>query len=167
VRTVFKGAHGRWAGSAAARARLAAVVAALALSPLSSRAEVRSVRVATANFRTGPSVADPILYSADRHYPVELLEQSGDWARVRDFEGDEAWVAAYLLGDDKTAVVAADVVNIREKPLKNAVVVHTAERGAVFLITERRDRWVQVADDEGVIGWVHESLLWGDFGPDP
>jgi len=162
-----KVARRRLAGLAAARPWLAALVALFALSPLGAQAELRSVRVATANFRTGPSVSDPILYSADRHYPVELLDQSGDWARVRDFEGEEAWVAAYLLGSDQTVVVAADVVNIREKPLKNAVIVHTAERGAVFLLAGRHGGWVSVADDEGVIGWVHESVLWGDLGSAP
>jgi SH3-like domain-containing protein len=137
------------------------VGALLALGGADSRAEIRTVAVSTANFRAGPSFKEPILFSADRYFPVEVIGQSKDWVRVRDFQGDEAWIAASLLGQARAVVVSADVVNVREKPSRDSIVVHTAEQGAVFVVAGRRGPWVSVADAEGVIGWIHEGVLWG------
>jgi len=143
------------------------LAALVGLGSASARAEViRSVAAPSANFRAGPSTTEPVLFSADRHYPVEILEFHRDWARVRDFEGEEAWIAISLLGDVRTVVVTADVVNVREKPAADAPVVHTAERGAAFVVAGRQGAWVSIADDEGLVGWVHEALLWGCLSPD-
>jgi SH3-like domain-containing protein len=144
-----------------------ALAAMLAVAPQAASAEMRSVTVTSANFRAGPSTREPVLFTADRHYPVEILEAQGDWVRVRDFEGEEAWVSTLLLGDEPAVVVTADVVNVREKPARDAVVVHTAERGAVFRVLARQAGWVSVADEAGAVGWVHENLLWGNLASAP
>ena len=137
--------------------------ATLALFAADGRAEIRTVAVPSANFRAGPSPKEPVLFSADRYYPVEVIGQHKDWLRVRDFQGDEAWVSASLLGRARAVVVTAEVANIRDKPTRDATVVHTAEQGAVFVVAGKRGCWVSVADAEGVIGWVHEGVLWGSL----
>lgn len=145
----------RWMGAAL-------VAASVALAPAWASAKVRSVSVATANFRAGPSTKHPIIFSADRFYPVEIIDQKKDWVRIRDFEGDEAWVAGWLLCDTQTIVVTRKVVNVREKPTRSSTVVHTAERGAVFKTVGKKGSWLKVADEEGDIGWIHRNLVWGD-----
>jgi SH3-like domain-containing protein len=141
--------------------------AALALLATHGHAETRSVAVSTANFRAGPSPEEPILFTADRYYPVEVIGQAKEWVRVRDFQGDEAWVSAALLRPTRTVVVTADVVNVRDEPSRDAVVVHTAEQGAAFVVAGRRGPWVSVADAEGEIGWIHEGVLWGSLDWSP
>jgi SH3-like domain-containing protein len=139
----------------------AGVAAVLVSAPGLSSAELRSVAVERANFRTGPSTDEEVIFVADRLFPVEVLATEEDWLLVRDFEGVEAWVASWLLGDTRTVVVTADVVNIRVDPSTDGTVSHTAERGAAFLVVDRREGWVRVADEVGAIGWVHKNLLWG------
>lgn len=141
------------------------IAAVLCAAPASASAEIRSVTVTSANFRAGPSTDDPVIFTADRHFPVEIVESAAGWVRIRDFEGEEAWVLAALLGEAPTVVVNDDVVNVRDKPELESTVVHTAERGAVFRVIRRHGPWVRVADDLGEIGWVHEKLLWGNLGP--
>jgi SH3-like domain-containing protein len=139
----------------------AALATALLLTSDAALAELRSVGVERANFRLSPAKDAEVLFTADRHYPVEILEVVDEWILVRDFEGDEAWVAGWLLGQAPTVVVTEDVVNIRAEPSTEGTVVHTAERGAAFVVVERRAGWVRIADEIGPIGWVHKNLLWG------
>ncbi len=146
-----------------AHAATAAVLAASALLvvPSFAWAKVRSVRVDVANFREGPSTKHDVIFVADRYYPVDVLEEKDGWAKVKDFEGDEAWIAGWLLDDTNTAVVTVNLANLRAKPSLKGEVVHQAERGAVFKVVARRKEWVKVEHVDGDSGWIHGKLLWG------
>ncbi|WP_437729148.1 SH3 domain-containing protein [Sorangium sp. So ce861] len=129
--------------------------------PSAAQAEMLSVKVPVANFRAGPSTHEPVEFTATRYYPVKVLEREGGWCKIKDFEGDLAWVADRLLARVKTIVIKASRGNIREAPTTSAEVAFKAERGEVFKVLDRKGRWLQVIDEKGGKGWVREDLAWG------
>ncbi|WP_437972077.1 SH3 domain-containing protein [Sorangium sp. So ce260] len=129
--------------------------------PSAVRAEMLSVKVPIANFRSGPSTSEPVEFTATRYYPVRVLEREDGWCKIKDFEGDLAWVADRLLARVRTIVIKAARGNIREAPTTSAEVAFQAERGEVFKVLDRKGRWLRVVDVKGGNGWVREDLAWG------
>lgn len=124
-------------------------------------AEMRSVKVPTANFREGPSLQHDVLFTADQYYPVRVLNCDDGWCKIEDFEGDHAFVAERLLGDQATVVIKAPKANVRTKPSTQSSVLFKLERGEALRVTGHEGSWVQVVDGTGDAGWVHKNLTWG------
>ena len=141
----------------------AALGLSLLLSPsLANAAEILSVGSASANFRDKPHEAAKIKFSADKFYPVEVKEKKNGWVKVRDFEGDEAWVSEKLLAKQPTVVITAERVNIREQANTKSDVLFKVERGEVFKIEERVGDWLKIVDARGDGGWIRSDMTWGD-----
>lgn len=127
-----------------------------------AHAEMRSVAVPTANFRSGPSEDAEIKFVGNMYFPVKVLETRDGWTKIKDFEGDSAWVASRLLSKTVAAVVIKSKrANIREKPSKKADIAFKVERGEVFKVLERDGEWLRVVDVNGEQGWVFDRLVWG------
>jgi SH3-like domain-containing protein len=133
----------------------------LILLPEVASAEILSVKGTSANFREKPHEAAKIKFSADKFYPVEVVERKAGWAKVKDFEGDEAWVAERMLQKQPSVVVAVDRANIRESAETASDVVFKAEKGEVFKIEERKGQWMKVVDAKGDGGWIRNDMTWG------
>ncbi|MFO0547838.1 MAG: SH3 domain-containing protein [Polyangiaceae bacterium] len=133
----------------------------LLLLPSLAWAEVLSVKSPTANFREKPTEAAKIKFSADRFFPVEVLERKVGWVKVKDFEGDEAWVAERLLSKTSSIVVTAEKANIREEPNTTSDVLFKVERGEVFKVEEQKGKWLKVVDARGDGGWIRQDMTWG------
>ncbi|NUP10128.1 MAG: SH3 domain-containing protein [Polyangiaceae bacterium] len=134
----------------------------LLLPQVASAAEVLSVKGTSANFREKPTEGAKIKFSADRFYPVEVVQKKAGWVKVKDFEGDEAWVAERLLTKQPSVVISADKANIREEANTSSDVLFKVERGEVFKIVERKDHWLKVVDARGDGGWVRDDMTWGE-----
>lgn len=132
------------------------------LLPTIASAEMLSVKGTSANFRDKPQESAKIKFSADRFYPVEVIEKKNGWAKVKDFEGDEAWVAERLLAKQATVVISADRANIRERPSTSSDVLFKVERGEVFKIEERKEHWIKIVDGRGDGGWIRDDMTWGE-----
>jgi SH3-like domain-containing protein len=140
----------------------------LLLIPGLASAEILSVKSSTASFRDAPHQASKVKFTADQFYPVEVVERKAGWTKVKDFEGDTAWVADKLLGKQGTIVVTADRANVRSKPSTSGEVLFKVERGEVFKIEERGDGgWLKVVDARGDGGWLRGDMTWGDPKAEP
>ncbi|WP_437683900.1 SH3 domain-containing protein [Sorangium sp. So ce131] len=142
------------------------VLVALAALPGAARAEILSVNVPVANFRAGPSTSEPVEFTATRYYPVKVLEREDGWCKIKDFEGDLAWVAGRLLARVTTVVIKVSRGNVREAPTTSAEVAFQVQRGEVFKVLGRKGRWLRVAALQGETGWVREDLAWGMTKPE-
>jgi SH3-like domain-containing protein len=54
-----------------------------------------------------------------------------------------------------------NTINVRKEPSRKAEVVAQARYGVVFKKLDKKGDWVRVEHDEGVTGWIENSLLWG------
>jgi SH3-like domain-containing protein len=120
-----------------------------------------AVNVNKANIRSGPGKNYEILWSAGKYYPVDTVQKSGDWYKIRDFEDDEGWIFHSLLGNIPAIIVKAPLVNVRQGPGTKTTVLFQAEKGVSFKRLGEKGLWFKVQHADGEIGWVHKSLVWG------
>lgn len=124
-------------------------------------AERLSVAASKVNVRSGPGTSHEILWSVGKYYPVDIIKKSGNWYRIRDFEGDTGWIFRSLLKKIPAVIVKGTIVNVREGPGTNYRVLFQAEKGVSFKLLNRKKRWLRVRHADGEVGWIHESLVWG------
>jgi SH3-like domain-containing protein len=71
-------------------------------------APIRYVSGKRVGFRSGPSTTDPIIDRFDAGRKVSLIEQAGDWSRIRDdLTQHEGWIATRFLSETETRTKAA------------------------------------------------------------
>lgn len=74
----------------------------------SADAPIRYVSGKRVGFRSGPSTTDPIIDRFDAGRKVFLMEQAGDWSRIRDdLTQHEGWIATRFLSETETTTKAA------------------------------------------------------------
>lgn len=123
-----------------------------------------SLRYATVNGRTGPSLEYPIAWQYERAgLPVLILKESTEWRRVRDPEGAEVWVHARMLSAHTTGIARQDMTLKRAADAASEDVA-IVQAGVIVDILETQDARIKVRKDR-VLGWVDRSNIWGDIGP--
>lgn len=119
-----------------------------------------SVKVETANIRSGPGVGHKIIWKVEKHHPFRVAAQSGEWYNVRDFEGDTGWIHKSLVGKTRTVIMRADNINIRSGPGTRHKIAFTAETGVSFKVLKRKGDWIHIRHADGDSGWVFKELVW-------
>jgi len=102
------------------------------LSAGQATAKRLAVSVGKANVRSGPGTKHDILWSVGKYYPLDVLKESGNWYKVRDFEDDEGWIHGSLLKEIPSVTVKAPLVNVRKGPGTTHKVLFQAEKGVSF-----------------------------------
>lgn len=129
-----------------------------------SWAKMASIKSDNARIRSGPGTGYSVLYEVFAGYPLKVLREKGKWARVVDFEGDIGWIYRPLLSKARTVIVSkkGGNINVRSGPGTRYKVKGQAEQGVVFRLLKKKGIWVKVRHDNGLSGWIHGKLLWGD-----
>lgn len=119
-----------------------------------------SLRYATVNGRTGPSLDHPIAWRYERSgLPVLILKESMDWRRVRDPAGAEVWVHARMLSSKQTGIVNRDAV-LKRKMDADAEDIALIQAGVIVDILEGDKIWMKVRKNK-MTGWVEHGDIWG------
>jgi SH3-like domain-containing protein len=113
-----------------------------------------------ANIRSGPSLEEAVLWKVEKYYPVIILEKKDDWRRFSDFEGDQGWIHASLLGPIKSVIVKADNCNVRTGPGTKFDIAFTVDKGIPFKVLQTKGKWLEVQHADGDSGWIHKTLVW-------
>lgn len=120
-----------------------------------------SVAGSTVNMRDAPGQKSNVLWELGRHYPLQVTQRRGNWLKVKDFEGDEGWVARSLTGRQPHHVVKSKRLNVRSGPGTQYKLLGQAEYGDLLKTLEKRAKWVHVQRESGEKGWVSRNLVWG------
>ena len=138
---------------------------ALLLSCLSGTAlalDYRSVGADRAILYDAPSVQAKRLFVVGKYYPVEIVVNLDQWAKVRDSSGALAWIEKQSLSDARMVVVTAVRADIRQAPGNDAPLVFQAERDVVLeLVEPGAAGWLKVRHRDGQVGYVLTSQVWG------
>lgn len=139
------------------------LLALFALSAMpASAAEMLSVIHQPAELRAEPLVArSQVLQALPRYTPLEVVEQSGDYYKVKNFDGMVGYIHRALVGPANSLVITANRCNVRKGPGTDQQIVFKAERGDRFKALSREGDWIEVADDQGRSGWIWAALTWG------
>ena len=138
-----------------------------AKAPRTSRipgmARFRSIGTDDTVMYDAPSDKAKKLYQAPRGMPVEVIAVLQAWVKVRDMEGDIAWVLRDDLSDRRT-VVASTTVPLYQEPNADAPQWFEAARGVVFELEDDKPDdagFVRVRHADGQSGYVELGQVWG------
>lgn len=134
-----------------------------ALMPNTAAAlDFRSVAAERAVLYDAPSLQAKKLYTASKHYPVEVIVSLEPFVKVRDSSGELFWIEKKNLSETRTVVVMVPRADIRQLPDKNAPLAFQAERDvALELVEQTHNGWAKVRHRAGQSGFVAVSQVWG------
>jgi len=146
-----------------------AAVAEGALGPKSGLPLPRfvSLKPDRVNVRGGPTRDHEVAFVFTRAgMPVEIIAESDNWRRIRDWEGAEGWVYHAMLSGRRTAVVSPkdknQLVPLRADAEADSEVVARVQAGVLASVKRCTGTWCRIAGT-GFDGWVVQEQLWGVY----
>jgi SH3-like domain-containing protein len=143
----------------------------VALGPASGLPVPRFVSLKTdkVNVRSGPAKDHDVAWVYSRSaLPVEVIAESDNWRRIRDWEGAEGWVWHSLLSGRRTALVAPQskgkdvLLPLHSKPDEKSGVSAQLEGGVLGSVKRCASGWCRIAGD-GFDGWIEQNRLFGVY----
>ena len=119
------------------------------------------------NVRVGPSRGHDIAWTfVQSGRPVEIVQETEHWRRIRDWEGKQGWVFHSLLSGRRTALITpwekSDRTPLRADARSDAVIVAELDPFVLATITECEGGWCRVSG-EGFDGWLDQTRLFGVY----
>jgi len=141
--------------------RAAALAIALAALPAAG-AEYRALGDRPAILYDAPSTRADRLFVASRLYPFEVLVKLEQWTKVRDANGEVAWVENTALGTRSTVLVTVPLADVRAAPSAESALVFEAYKHVVLEIVEPpAGEWLKVRHRDGQQGFIRVAHVWG------
>ena len=113
------------------------------------------------NLRQGPSFEYPIkLIYKKKHLPVIILDKSGPWRKIKDFENNTGWIHTVLLSKKKSAINTKNNSVLYKKPTIYSKPIAKIEAGKLLLIQKCKLKWCKVKSGK-FTGWIIKNFLWG------
>lgn len=146
--------------------RLALVAVLVLASGASLAAEFRALGDRPAVLYDAPSTRADRLFVASRNYPFEVLVKLDQWTKVRDANGEVAWVENKALGERQSLVVSVPLADIRAAPNAQSPLVFEAYKQVILEIVEApAEGWVKVRHRDGQGGFIRVAHVWGVSAP--
>lgn len=139
---------------------LPALMGFLMLTSLAFAQERMAISADVANLRSGPDSKQEVLWQVEKYHPVLVVEKNKDWYKIKDFEGDMAWVHKSLVGNIMGVITIKDKCNVRSQPDSAGKILFTVERGVPFKVIKDNGEWIQIEHADGDTGWIYKSLIW-------
>jgi len=140
---------------------LLAIAACSALTPAVA-AEFRSTGERAAVLSDAPSAKADRLFVASRYYPFEVLVKLDQWTKVRDANGEVAWIENRSLGDRQTVMVTVPLADVHAGPGAQAPLVFEAYKQVLLESLEPpSEGWVKVRHRDGQLGYIRVAHVWG------
>ena len=113
------------------------------------------------NLRQGPSFEYPIkLIYKKKYLPVIILDKSGPWKRIKDFENNTGWIHTVLLSKKKSAINIKNNSVLYKKPTIFSKPIAKLETGRLMLIKKCKVKWCKITSGD-YEGWIFKNALWG------
>lgn len=143
-----------------------ALLGALALAASAAgAAEYRALGDTPAVLYDAPSTRADRLFVASRQYPFEVLVKLDHWTKVRDANGEVAWVENKALGERQTVIVTVPLADVRAAPGKDSPLVFEAYKQVILEVVEpAAGEWVKVRHRDGQSGFIRIAHVWGAGG---
>jgi len=115
------------------------------------------------NLRQGPSFEYPIkLIYKKKYFPVIILDKSGPWNKIKDFENNTGWIHTVLLSKKKSAINIKNNSELYKKPTIFSKPIAKLETGRLMLIKKCKVKWCKITSGEHE-GWIFKNTLWGNI----
>ena len=125
-------------------------------------AEFRALGERPAILYDAPSTRADRLFVASRLYPFEVLVKLDLWTKVRDANGEVAWVENSALGTRATVLVTVPLADVRTSPNAASSLVFEAYKQVILEVVEPpADGWLKVRHRDGQQGFIRAAHIWG------
>ena len=115
------------------------------------------------NLRQGPSFEYPIkLIYKKKYLPVIILDKSGPWKKIKDFENNTGWIHTVLLSKKKSAINIKNNSVLYKKPTIFSKPIAKLETGRLVLIKKCKVKWCKITSGD-YEGWIFKNTLWGNI----
>ena len=142
--------------------RLFAAAIAIAVSGGAFAAEYRTLADRPAVLYDAPSNRADRLFVASRYYPFEVLVKLDHWTKVRDANGEVAWVENKALGDQSMVLVTVPLADVRAGPNAQSPLVFEAYKQVLLEVIEAPvEGWLKVRHRDGQQGFIRAAHVWG------
>ena len=113
------------------------------------------------NLRQGPSFEYPIkLIYKKKYLPVIIIDKSGPWKKIKDFESNTGWIHTALLSKKKSAINIKKGSIFYKKPTIFSEPIAKLENGRLVLIKKCKVKWCKITSEK-YTGWIKKNYLWG------
>ena len=113
------------------------------------------------NLRQGPSFEYPIkLVYKKKYLPVIIIDKSGTWRQIKDFENNYGWIHISQLSRRKSGINIKNNSIIYKKPTIYSKPIAKLEVGRLVLIKKCKTKWCKITTG-GYSGWIFKDSLWG------
>lgn len=120
-----------------------------------------SLRNKTVNLRQGPSFDYPIkLVYKKKFLPVELIDKSGPWRKIKDIENNIGWIHVALLSKKKTAITIKDNIILNSKASIYSEPKAIIKKGRLVFVKKCKNLWCKIQTGK-FYGWIPKNTLWG------
>jgi len=120
-----------------------------------------SLKAREGNARRGPGLTHRIDWVfTTAGMPLRITAEHDNWRRVEDADGLGGWVHYSLLSGTRSALVSADLADLRSRPQPEAPVVLRAEMGVIARLLACQGDWCRLSIGSEK-GWMEKSALWG------
>ena len=140
-----------------------ALIASMALGVLPvAGAEFRALGPQAAVLYDAPSTRADRLYVATPQYPFEVLVKLDHWTKVRDVNGEVAWVETKALGERPALIVTVPIADVRAAPNAQAPLAFEAYKQVLLEPLEpAADGWIKVRHRDGQQGYIRVTHVFG------
>ncbi len=121
------------------------------------------------NLRSQPTTDSDLISTLTQGASLTLLEQQGDWYKVKTSDGSEGWVAGWLINVEQAPVSAEAFVtilnpdtNVRSGPGTTYDIVGRVQAGERYAIVKKDDDWFQIKLANGSTGYIAGWLVSAD-----
>jgi SH3-like domain-containing protein len=113
------------------------------------------------NLRQGPSLEYPIkLIYKKKYLPVIILDKSGPFRKIRDFENNTGWIHIALLSKKKSAINIQNNSILYKKPTIYSKPLAKLESGRLVIVKKCKVKWCKIESGD-YQGWIYKKNLWG------
>jgi len=121
-----------------------------------------SLKKSKVNLRVGPSFEHPVkLIYKKKYLPVEILDKSETWRKIKDFENNAGWIHISQLSKKKTAINLKNNSVLFKKPTIYSKPIARLESGRLLLINKCNLKWCKITSGN-FDGWITKKYLWGN-----
>ena len=110
-----------------------------------------------------PSLKAKKMFVVNRYMPFEVVLSLDAWVKVRDRSGTMYWVEKPALSFKRYVFAVLPIVEVRKAPdFASPSVLEIRQQVAVELIEDTSTGWLKVRHQDGELGYVKHSEVWGN-----
>ena len=95
-----------------------------------------------------------------KYLPVIILDKSGPFRKIKDFQNNTGWIHVALLSKKKSAINIKDNAILYRKATIYSKPTARFEIGRLLLIKKCNHNWCKI-NSGGYEGWIVKKYLWG------